>query len=292
MRKFQRGFSLAAALLLSCVWPMGVLAESESDVSDMVASADEMIPQADVVEDWMVPIPAEELQEGTYTVSVESSSSMFRVVDCRLTVEDGAMRAVMTLGGTSYLKLYMGTGEEAVKASEEDYIPFVENEDGAYTYEVPVEALDQGINCAAFSKNKEKWYDRVLVFESTSLPADAFKELKMTTVEDLGLEDGTYRMDVTLSGGSGKTTVESPAQITVEDGQATAQIIFSSPNYDYMLVNEEKYEPVNTEGNSAFLIPVSGFDYNMPVIADTVAMSQPHEIDYTLYFDSATVEAE
>lgn len=266
--------------------------QTEAD-GGQVASADEMVTPEDVVEDWMVPIPAEKLNDGTYSVEVASSSSMFNITECRLTVADGSMSAVMTLGGTGYLQLFMGTGEEAVEASEEDYIPYVEREDGAYTYEVPVEALDQGINCAAFSKKKEKWYDRVLVFQSTSLPSDAFKEIEMTTAEDLGLEDGTYQMEVTLSGGSGKTTVESPAQITVENGEVTARIIFSSPHYDYMLVKEEKYEPVNTEGDSTFLIPVAGFDYNMPVVADTVAMSVPHEIDYTLYFDSTTVtEAE
>ena len=70
-----------------------------------------------------------------------------------------------------------------------------------------------------------------------------------------------------------------------------AEIIFGSPYYDYVLVNGEKYEPVNTEGNSAFLIPVDGFDYNMPVTADTIAMSVPHEIDYTIVIDSSTLEA-
>ena len=153
-----------------------------------------------------------------------------------------------------------------------------------------MKALDMGIDCAAFSKKKEKWYDRVLVFESTSLPAEAWKELKMTTVEDLALEDGNYQIAVSLAGGSGRASVESPAEIKVEKGEITARIIFSSKNYDYMLVDGEKYEKVNTEGNSTFLIPVAGFDYNMPAVADTLAMSTPHEIDYTLYFNSETLE--
>ena len=51
-----------------------------------------------------------------------------------------------------------------------------------------------------------------------------------------------------------------------------------------------QYDPVNTEGNSVFEIPVSGFDWKMPVLADTTAMSTPHEIDYTLTFDSASLE--
>lgn len=109
------------------------------------------------------------------------------------------------------------------------------------------------------------------------------------TAGDLGLADGSYWIDVTLSGGSGKASVESPATIAVADGQVTATIIFSSSYYDYMLIDGERYEPVNTEGNSAFEIPVDGFDYEMAVTADTTAMSTPHEIEYTLYFDSATI---
>ena len=179
-----------------------------------------------------------------------------------------------------------------MKASKDDYIPFVENEDGQHTYEVPVEALDAGIDCAAFSKRKEQWYDRTLVFLASSLPENARKEQEMTTVEDLALADGTYLVDVALEGGSGKTTVTSPAKLTVENGEATAEIIFSSPYYDYVLVGEEKLEPVNEEGDSTFLIPVKGFDYQMAITADTIAMSTPHEIDYHLCFDSTTIAEE
>jgi len=109
------------------------------------------------------------------------------------------------------------------------------------------------------------------------------------SADDLGLADGTYQVDVTLSGGSGRASVESPATIVIEDGQVTATIVFSSSYYDYMLIDGERYEPVNTEGNSTFEIPVDGFDYEMAVTADTTAMSTPHEIEYTLYFDSATI---
>ena len=97
-------------------------------------------------------------------------------------------------------------------------------------------------------------------------------------------------MEVTLTGGTGRATVDSPAAITVEGDKATATIVWSSPNYDYMLVDGEKYEPVNKDGNSTFEIPVSVFDAEMKVTADTVAMSTPHEIDYTLNFDSSTVK--
>lgn len=106
------------------------------------------------------------------------------------------------------------------------------------------------------------------------------------TQEETGLEfqDGTYQMKVELLGGSGRASVTSPAKVEIKDGKAVATLEWSSPNYDYMVVDGEKYLPVNTEGNSVFQIPVEAFDQDIAVIADTVAMSTPHEIEYTLNF--------
>ena len=113
----------------------------------------------------------------------------------------------------------------------------------------------------------------------------------MVTVQQLGLEDGTYTAEGTLEGGSGRATISSPVELTVKDGQMTARIEFSSPYYDYMIVDGEKYEPENTEGNSQFTIPMAGFDAGVPVTADTVAMSEPHEIDYEIVLDSTTLKS-
>ena len=106
------------------------------------------------------------------------------------------------------------------------------------------------------------------------------------TKEETGWEfqDGTYQMEVDLLGGSGRASVTSPAKVEIKDGKAVATLEWSSPNYDYMVVDGEKYLPVNTEGNSVFQIPVEAFDQDIAVIADTVAMSTPHEIEYTLNF--------
>lgn len=241
------------------------------------------------LKDGAPPVCGNELKDGVYPVTVDSSSSMFRITQCQLTVEKGAMSAVMTMSGTGYLRLYMGTGDEASKATEKDYISYEETSDGAHTFTVPVEALDMDINCSAFSRKKEQWYDRVLVFRSESLPADAFAEGKITTPESLNLKDGMYTAEVVLEGGSGRSGVKSPAALRVENGKVFATVIWNSSNYDYMKVDGESFEPLSAEGNSAFEIPVSGFDWRMPVIADTIAMSDPHEIDYTLNFDSSTL---
>ncbi len=102
--------------------------------------------------------------------------------------------------------------------------------------------------------------------------------------------DGEYSIQVDLEGGSGKAMVTSPAILTVKDGQAYAQIQWSSSNYDYMIVDGEQYFPTNEEGmNSVFEIPVQIMDEGMPVIADTLAMGTPHEINYTLIFYSDSI---
>lgn len=120
------------------------------------------------------PIYAKEIKNGTYDITVNSSSSMFSVIKCELIVENGEMRAVMTMSGQGYGKVYMGTAEKALSESEGAYIPFVLNENGEKTFTVPVEALDMEIDCAAWSIKKETWYDRRLIFESTSIPTEAF----------------------------------------------------------------------------------------------------------------------
>ena len=119
-------------------------------------------------------IYADQLVDGVYEITVDSSSSMFRVVHCELTVSEGNMTAAMTMSGDGYGMVYMGTGEAALAVDETSYIPFVLTEAGAKVFTVPVEALNMDLDCAAWSIRKEKWYDRTLVFESAQLPVEAF----------------------------------------------------------------------------------------------------------------------
>lgn len=98
------------------------------------------------------------------------------------------------------------------------------------------------------------------------------------------LADGVYSCTVTLGGGSGKTTVSSPVELTVAEGKMTAVITWSSSKYDYMLVDGEKFLPLSNEGGSTYEIPVAALDTELAVVADTIAMGNPHEIEYTLTF--------
>lgn len=258
--------------------------QATGEDTSKVADASQMTTVEDVVDESKTPVRAQELTDGVYEIAVDCSSSMFRIERCELTVGGDAMIAKLFMSSDSYGYLYPGTAEQAAAADEADYLL----PDGQ-TFVLPVEALDQGVACAAWSRNKELWYDRTLVFRADSLPLEAFASL--TTAETLALADGTYTVAVTLSGGSGKASVESPAELTVENGACTAKIVWGSSNYDYMKVDGEQLLPVNTEGNSTFLIPVAAFDHPLAVIADTTAMSQPHEINYTLLFDSASIQA-
>ncbi len=274
-------FLLAA--VLACVMFTGCNAKTPpaTNGTPTPATSGEQIP---VQSENPKPIYGNQIKDGTYKIEVSSSSSMFRIVDAQLTVVGGEMSAVLTLSGDGYEKLYMGTGEQALTDSDDKCIYFVENADGKYTYKVPVAVLNQDTDCAAWSISKQQWYDRILVFQSSLIPEGA-----ISVGSAVQLPDGRYTIEVTLSGGSGRATVESPAKVVVTDGTATATIVWSSPNYDYMLVNGNKYTPVKTKGNSTFEIPVV-LDTDMSVTADTIAMSTAHEIDYTLYFDSATLK--
>lgn len=288
------------AALLACIVAAGCSPKSpvpESAPSAPVSSAKESGESAPsqeaqskdgnqpAEEEKPEPVYAGQIKEGTYKIEVSSSSSMFRVVDAQLTVANGEMTALLTLSGTGYEKLYPGTGEQALADTDEKCIYFVENEAGKYTYRVPVPALNEEVDCAAWSIRKEQWYDRTLVFQSDLIPPQAISE----SVSCPTLPDGRYTVQVSLAGGTGRTSVESPAALLIEDGKAVATLVWSSPYYEFMRVDGVVYDPVNEGGNSTFEIPIT-LDEDMAVSAQTIAMSQPHEIEYTLRFDAATVE--
>jgi len=101
---------------------------------------------------------------------------------------------------------------------------------------------------------------------------------------------GSYTVEVKLEGGTGKAKIASPARLDVYgDGTAKLTVVWSSDKYDYMLVDGERYDVEIIDGHSVFVIPVKTLDQPMTVIADTTAMSTPHEVEYTITFDMATL---
>ena len=237
------------------------------------------------------------LADGVYTAEFDTDSSMFHANEAvdgmgTLTVENGTMTFHVSLQSQKIVNLYPGMAADA-PAHESDWLqPTVDTvtysdgtSDEVYGFDIPIAAVDTDFQLAILG-TKGTWYDHTV---SISDAEPAAEDAAAAAVELPA--DGSYTCAVTLEGGSGRATVESPAALTVADGIMTATIVWSSPNYDYMLVEGEKYLPVNTDGNSTFEIPVAALDTALAVTADTVAMSTPHEIDYTLTFDSATLAA-
>ncbi len=256
-------------------------AESSGDAgaeADAVASEEELSSRKEVGREGMEPVTADQLENGSWPIEVDTDTSMFRVAE------------------KGYEKLYMGTAEEAAAAADADCAFYEENADGSFAYTVAVPVLNAEVDCAAWSIRKEKWYGHKIVFEADTLPEGAVKKLSAAWTEEapaaVDKKDGTYTVNVTLTGGTGKASVTSPAKVTVQGNTATAEIAWSSPNYDYMVAGGQKYLPVNSEGNSVFSIPITAFDAPVTVLADTMAMSVPHEIEYQLVFDSASLAPE
>ena len=104
------------------------------------------------------------------------------------------------------------------------------------------------------------------------------------------LPDGEYSIEVSLAGGSGRASVTTPTWMIVQEGRAYARLLWSSPYYDYMILDGKKYLNETTDGgSSSFTIPITAMDAPMEIIADTTAMGDPVEIDYTLTFYEDTI---
>ena len=237
------------------------------------------------------------LEDGVYTAEFDTDSSMFHANEScdgkgTLTVQDGKMTIHVSLASKSIVNLFPGLAEDAQKEGAELLQPTedaVTYSDGlseeVYGFDIPVPALDTEFDVALIGK-KGVWYDHKVSVTDPVPAAEAGK-----TVQDLGLADGIYTAELTFAGGSGKAQVLSPCTLTVQDGAATAAIVWSSSKYDYMLVNGERYDVLSAEPGSTFEIPVEAFDTDLTVIGDTTAMSTPHEIEYTLNFSSASLQA-
>ena len=274
---------LAAALLAGCGAAASTPAESTAEAPATAESAPV---------ETAAPMETPTLPDGVYTADFNTDSSMFHANEAcdgkgTLTVENGVMTFHVSLQSQKIVNLYLGMAADA-PAHEADWlqptIDTVTYSDGmteeVYGFDIPVEAVDTDFQLALLG-TKGSWYDHTVSVSNAVLSA--------TQTETPA--DGRYTCAVTLQGGSGRATIESPAALTVADGAMTATIVWSSPNYDYMLVDGEKYLPTNTEGNSTFEIPIAALDTALAVTADTVAMSTPHEIDYTLTFDSTMLAA-
>ena len=124
-----------------------------------------------VEKEGATPITADKLNDGTYDITVETGAKMFKIEGAKLTVKDGKMTATVTMGGTgAYTYMFIGSSDKIATANESEFIPIKD-----MTFEMEVEALDQVIPCASYSKNKDAWYPRNILFDAATLPAGALK---------------------------------------------------------------------------------------------------------------------
>ncbi|MBE6997094.1 MAG: hypothetical protein E7427_02875, partial [Ruminococcaceae bacterium] len=152
-----------------------VLADAPAETAEMptrdIADATAMTTVKEVEEEGMTPVTADMIAEGTYDIKAKSSSSMFRVADPKLTVKDGKMTVTFTTTKT-YTWFFMGSTDKIAAAADSEFLRGTET-DAGLTYTIAIEALDQGVACAAYSKNKDQWYARTLLFRADSLPEGA-----------------------------------------------------------------------------------------------------------------------
>ena len=290
---------------------------SSSEEAEQTAEYKKYVKYTEVLKYGMVPIMPSEVKDGTYKVEVLSSSPFFKITDATLYVKGDKMTADFVISSLSYASVFQGTIGGAEAADPSEYIEAVED-DGKSIFTIEVEALNKEIDCAAFSKKKSRWYDRKLLFDASSLPADALpyelpdydlidKAVRKYTADMKDLEeamanapepeavdveyaDGEYSIEVGMTGGSGRAAISSPTLMTIRDGKAYATLLWSSPHYDYMILEDHYYLNETTDGgNSTFEVPITAMDEGITVIADTTAMGDPVEIEYVLTFYQESV---
>ena len=221
------------------------------------------------------------LDTGKYVVDVSCAESMFRVVKCVLTSVGGKMQAEITLSGTGYDYLYVGTAQDAEKASKDQLISHKETVEGKYVFTVPVESMDTGISFAAHAFKSKKWYDRTLTFKTEGMS------------KYVQVSDGSYKVNVTSSSSMFKVT---NCVLTSKDGNMTAKLTLSGTGYDYLyvgtsaeaaLADKSQWIPYVEDENGmyTYTIPVSLLDTGISV----AAFSNKRKLwyDRTLTFFSA-----
>lgn len=291
---------LAAIMLTGCRGASEVQVQPQNAPAEEAAQAAVPTVAEDITEETTVAEPTEVPEEetpdpgipdGIYMANFDTDGSMFHVNETMdgkgmLTVLDGKMSIHLVMPSKNVINLFRGTAEDAQKEGAVLIEPVIEEvtyDDGlteeVYAFDVSVPVLGEEFDCALVG-TKGKWYDHKVVV-SDPVPYEGNAGFS---------EEESYFIEVSIEGGSGRASITSPAKVTLSRGEYVISLEWSSPYYDYMIVDGVKYLPVNTEGNSVFEIPLKSIDEDISITADTTAMSTPHEIDYILHLNSATMK--
>ena len=276
---------LAAALLAGCaakngMTPTTAATEPAVETTTETTQAPTETPEPTVQETEPAVSPRV-LPDGEYTVDFDTDSGMFRANEAcngkgKLTVENGVQTLHVSLQSKKIVNLFPGTATEAQEPGAvwlEPTVDTVTYSDGlseeVFGFDIPVASVGEEFDLALIG-TKGVWYDH-----------------KVSVLNPIP-QAGSFLCGVELTGGSGRASVSSPAVLNSDGETLMATIQWSSPNYTYMIVDDVQYDPIQEEGNSTFQIPVT-LDQDISVSACTVAMSTPHEVAYTLHFDSTTL---
>ena len=276
---------LAVLLLAGC----GAAGETISTTAATVTAPETTIETTEAptetmeltVQETEPAVVARVLPDGVYIVDFDTDSGMFRANEAcngkgKLTVENGVQILHVSLQSKKIVNLFPGTAAEAQEPGAvwlEPTVDTVTYSDGlseeVFGFDIPVASVGEEFDLALIG-TKGVWYDH-----------------KVSVLNPIP-QEGSYTCAVELTGGSGRASVSSPAALVSDGETLMATIVWSSPNYTYMIVDDVQYDPIQEEGNSTFQIPVT-LDQDISVSACTVAMSTPHEVAYTLHFDSTTL---
>ena len=276
---------LAVLLLAGCGAADAPAATTEATVTatETTAEATEATTEATetTAEVTEPAVSARVLPDGEYIVDFDTDSGMFRANEAcngkgKLTVENGVQTLHVSLQSKKIVNLFPGTAAEAQEPGAvwlEPTVDTVTYSDGlseeVFGFDIPVTSVGEEFDLAIIG-TKGVWYDH-----------------KVSVLNPIP-QAGSFLCGVELTGGSGRASVSSPAVLNSDGETLMATIQWSSPNYTYMIVDDVQYDPIQEEGNSTFQIPVT-LDQDISVSACTVAMSTPHEVAYTLHFDSTTL---
>lgn len=202
---------------------------------------------------------AADLSEGRYMISVSTSSKMFRASKCEIVVRDGKPIADITLGGDGFGYLFAGTGESADAAGEAAWSPARVVERGKHSFFIPVPAFDVESDLAAWSIKYKKWYDYKVVFHANTL---------------------RKKFSFSYDGGTGRTKIWCE-DIEFKGASCLAKIVFDSENFTRVVADGREYIGEREDGRTTFVLPVA-LGGETKIEAETVAMSAPHMISYTL----------
>lgn len=302
------------------------------------------------------------LKEGTYeyvkdatnqVYTVTTDPGKFSVTEATLSKTAEGMKAKVTLKGTGYDALYLGSKEDAENDDGKNWIASCETkgegENQQYVFEIPVSALNTSIPIATHGTKSKKWFNHTITFNFNTNIVDAGEDQSNSgdngnngnnggsnnngnngnnsgsgnnggntnnsgsnnnsgqngsdnkydsnTNGSTGrvntstkLADGVYSPDGFLwSGGTGKVSITC-SQIRISGGQAYATIAFSSSHYQYVKANGSTYYPTSQGSSTTFEIPVE-LNKNNKIIGMTTAMSQAHEITYSIFVYLAGAQA-